>query len=84
MKNKLFKDKDTAGIFNDDVISATDLHKNLLFSDCYSYEEADECTARNGTYYRRQCYSATEAAMSNITHQAEQAIRRPPAEEYFS
>ncbi|GFG33307.1 hypothetical protein Cfor_09972, partial [Coptotermes formosanus] len=51
---------------------------------CYSYEEADKCTARNGTYYRQHCYSATEAAVGNITHHAEHAIRRPPAEEYFS
>jgi hypothetical protein len=57
---------------------------NMLFSDCYSYEEADKCTARNGTYYRQQCYLPTDAAASGIIHQAEQAIRRPPAEEYFS
>jgi hypothetical protein len=58
---------------------------HILFSDCYSYEEADKCTARNGTYYRQQCYLPTDAAAaSDIMHQAEQAIRRPPAEEYFS
>ncbi|XP_023719185.1 sodium- and chloride-dependent glycine transporter 1 [Cryptotermes secundus] len=51
---------------------------------CYSYEEADECAAKNGTYYRRQCYQATEAALKNITQQADQEMRRPPAEEYFS
>ncbi|XP_021928101.1 sodium- and chloride-dependent glycine transporter 2-like [Zootermopsis nevadensis] len=50
---------------------------------CYSYEEAERCAARNETYFRRQCYTATEAALKNITHQAEQEVRRPPAEEYF-
>jgi uncharacterized protein YgiB involved in biofilm formation len=57
---------------------------NVPISDCYSYEEADECAAKNGTYYRRQCYQATEAALKNITQQADQEMRRPPAEEYFT
>ncbi|KAG8226031.1 hypothetical protein J437_LFUL004152 [Ladona fulva] len=52
--------------------------------DCYSYEIADDCMEKNGTYYQRTCYNETEAAASNITHLAENAEKRPPAEEYFN
>ncbi|XP_041973087.1 sodium- and chloride-dependent glycine transporter 1-like isoform X2 [Aricia agestis] len=51
---------------------------------CYSYEEADECEAQNGTYYLRQCINQTYAARHNIAALAEVALRRPPAEEYFT
>ncbi|XP_071445592.1 sodium- and chloride-dependent glycine transporter 1-like [Hetaerina americana] len=52
--------------------------------DCYSYEIADKCAEMNGTYYQRTCYNETEAAAGNITHLAEIAEKRPPAEEYFN
>ncbi|GBP59507.1 Sodium- and chloride-dependent glycine transporter 2 [Eumeta japonica] len=53
-------------------------------SDCYSYEEADMCESRNGTYYLRQCYNASYAALNNIAKLADTALRKPPAEEYFT
>ncbi|VVC98652.1 unnamed protein product [Leptidea sinapis] len=52
--------------------------------DCYSYEAADECEANNGTYYLRQCFNQTQAALHNISALANVTLRRPPAEEYFS
>ncbi|CAK1578313.1 unnamed protein product [Parnassius mnemosyne] len=51
---------------------------------CYSYEEADECEAINGTYYLRQCVNQSYAALHNITHLAKVVLRKPPAEEYFT
>lgn len=52
--------------------------------DCYSYEEGDLCEAENGTYYLRQCYNYTYATAHNISGLADAALRRPPAEEYFT
>ncbi|PZC81999.1 sodium- and chloride-dependent glycine transporter 1 isoform X2 [Helicoverpa armigera] len=51
---------------------------------CYSYEEADSCEAINGTYYLRKCFNQTYALLHNINALAEGALRRPPAEEYFT
>ncbi|XP_022829643.1 sodium- and chloride-dependent glycine transporter 1-like isoform X2 [Spodoptera litura] len=51
---------------------------------CYSYEEADLCEAVNGTYYLRQCFNQTYAQLHNINALADVALRRPPAEEYFT
>ncbi|XP_012547426.2 sodium- and chloride-dependent glycine transporter 1 [Bombyx mandarina] len=51
---------------------------------CYSYEEADECEAQNGTYYLRQCFNQSYSVSHNITALAKTALRRPPAEEYFT
>ncbi|XP_077296604.1 glycine transporter [Arctopsyche grandis] len=48
---------------------------------CYSYEEADQC---NGTYYLRDCYNQSLAERLNISYLAEKAVRKPPAEEYFT
>ncbi|CAB3224940.1 unnamed protein product [Arctia plantaginis] len=52
--------------------------------DCYSYEEADDCDVSNGTYYLRQCYNQTYSEANNIVELAKTALRRPPAEEYFT
>ncbi|KAH8402405.1 hypothetical protein KR009_011847 [Drosophila setifemur] len=51
---------------------------------CYSYVQADQCEATNGTFYLRTCYNATSAADNNITALALVALKRPPAEEYFN
>ncbi|KAJ2950676.1 hypothetical protein O0L34_g8935 [Tuta absoluta] len=51
---------------------------------CYSYEEADACEAENGTYYLRKCLNQTYVMENNIVALAEKALRRPPAEEYFT
>ncbi|XP_034825272.1 sodium- and chloride-dependent glycine transporter 1-like isoform X2 [Maniola hyperantus] len=51
---------------------------------CYSYEEADKCEESNGTYYLRQCLNQSYATLHNIAALADVAIRRPPAEEYFT
>lgn len=56
----------------------------LLFLDCYSYEEADSCEAINGTYYLRQCFNQSYASIQKIIALADGALRRPPAEEYFT
>lgn len=57
---------------------------NFFSLDCYSYEEADECEALNGTYYLRQCFNQSYSVSHNITALAKTALRRPPAEEYFT
>lgn len=55
-----------------------------MISDCYLYEEAELCEARNGTYYLRRCYNASLAQMINITLSMTQLVpKRVPAEEYF-
>lgn len=54
------------------------------FLDCYSYEEADFCEVSNGTYYLRKCYNQTYSVLHNIAALAEVALRKPPAEEYFT
>nr|NP_611836.2 glycine transporter [Drosophila melanogaster]AAF47069.2 glycine transporter [Drosophila melanogaster] len=51
---------------------------------CFSYAQADQCEATNGTYYLRTCHNATSAAENNITTLALGALKRPPAEEYFN
>ncbi|XP_016974025.1 uncharacterized protein LOC108040877 [Drosophila rhopaloa] len=51
---------------------------------CFSYAQADQCEATNGTYYLRTCHNATSAAENNITALALVALKRPPAEEYFN
>ncbi|XP_013175474.1 PREDICTED: sodium- and chloride-dependent glycine transporter 1-like [Papilio xuthus] len=51
---------------------------------CYSYEEADECEAMNGTYYLRQCLNQSYAALQDTAALADVALRKPPAEEYFT
>ncbi|KAH8237444.1 hypothetical protein KR038_012097 [Drosophila bunnanda] len=51
---------------------------------CFSYAQADQCEATNGTYYLRTCHNATSAAENNITALALTALKRPPAEEYFN
>ncbi|EDV56871.1 sodium- and chloride-dependent glycine transporter 1 [Drosophila erecta] len=51
---------------------------------CFSYAQADQCEATNGTYYLRTCHNATSAAENNITALALGALKRPPAEEYFN
>ncbi|XP_016953512.1 uncharacterized protein LOC108026845 [Drosophila biarmipes] len=51
---------------------------------CFSYAQADQCEATNGTYYHRTCHNATSAAENNITALALGALKRPPAEEYFN
>ncbi|XP_013135255.1 PREDICTED: sodium- and chloride-dependent glycine transporter 1-like isoform X2 [Papilio polytes] len=51
---------------------------------CYSYEEADECEAKNGTYYLRQCLNQSYAALQDTAALADVALRKPPAEEYFT
>ncbi|XP_061706021.1 sodium- and chloride-dependent glycine transporter 1-like [Cydia pomonella] len=51
---------------------------------CYSYEEADLCEAQNGTYYLRKCFNLTYTIEHNISALADVALRRPPAEEYFT
>ncbi|EDX08437.1 GD11799 [Drosophila simulans] len=53
-------------------------------ADCFSYAQADQCEATNGTYYLRTCHNATSAAENNITALALGALKRPPAEEYFN
>uniref|UniRef100_A0A1A9ZWE0 Transporter n=1 Tax=Glossina pallidipes TaxID=7398 RepID=A0A1A9ZWE0_GLOPL len=51
---------------------------------CFSYEIADKCEALNGTFYLRVCYNATYAEEHNITEMTVNALKRPPAEEYFN
>ncbi|BFG03139.1 sodium- and chloride-dependent glycine transporter 1 [Drosophila madeirensis] len=51
---------------------------------CFSYVQADQCEATNGTYYLRTCYNSTVADENNITALALHALKRPPAEEYFN
>ncbi|XP_033233928.1 sodium- and chloride-dependent glycine transporter 1-like [Drosophila pseudoobscura] len=51
---------------------------------CFSYVQADQCEATNGTYYLRTCYNSTVAEENNITTLALHALKRPPAEEYFN
>ncbi|XP_017106336.2 sodium- and chloride-dependent glycine transporter 1 [Drosophila bipectinata] len=51
---------------------------------CFSYAQADQCEATNGTYYLRTCHNATSALENNITALALTALKRPPAEEYFN
>lgn len=51
---------------------------------CYSYEEADRCQASNGTYYLRQCFNQSYATLHDIAALADVALRKPPAEEYFT
>ncbi|XP_063374943.1 sodium- and chloride-dependent glycine transporter 1-like [Cydia amplana] len=51
---------------------------------CYSYVEADLCEAQNGTYYLRNCFNQTYTIAHNISALADSALRRPPAEEYFT
>lgn len=53
------------------------------FTDCFSYEEADQCEAINGTFYLKQCYNRTYAELHNYTELAVHSLKRPPAEEYF-
>lgn len=55
-----------------------------LSSDCFSYEMADQCDAVNGTFYLRTCYNISYAEEHNITELALHALKRPPAEEYFT
>ncbi|XP_055380801.1 sodium- and chloride-dependent glycine transporter 1 [Condylostylus longicornis] len=51
---------------------------------CYSYEMADKCEAINGTYYLRNCYNSSSPDFNNYTDLALHALKRPPAEEYFT
>ncbi|XP_013175402.1 PREDICTED: sodium- and chloride-dependent glycine transporter 1-like [Papilio xuthus] len=51
---------------------------------CYSYKEADECKAKNGTYYLRQCLNESYAALQDTAALADVALRKPPTEEYFT
>ncbi|EDW77126.2 uncharacterized protein Dwil_GK22198, partial [Drosophila willistoni] len=51
---------------------------------CFSYVQADQCEASNGTYYLRTCYNSSAAEENNITEMALHALKRPPAEEYFN
>uniref|UniRef100_W8B744 Transporter n=6 Tax=Ceratitis capitata TaxID=7213 RepID=W8B744_CERCA len=51
---------------------------------CFSYEMADQCDAVNGTFYLRTCYNISYAEEHNITELALHALKRPPAEEYFT
>lgn len=54
---------------------------NIL--DCFSYEEADQCEADNGTFYLKVCYNHTTAEQFNYSGLALNSLKRPPAEEYF-
>ena len=57
----------------------------VSIADCYSYEKADLCEAKNGTYYLQSCYNETMAELYNITkNMSENVLKRPPAEEYFT
>ncbi|XP_075169200.1 glycine transporter [Haematobia irritans] len=49
---------------------------------CYSYEEADACSAINGTFYRRNCYNSTYVDEHNISQLA-LMYKKTPAAEYF-
>uniref|UniRef100_A0A336L6B9 Transporter n=2 Tax=Culicoides sonorensis TaxID=179676 RepID=A0A336L6B9_CULSO len=50
---------------------------------CFSYEEADQCEAENGTFYLKVCYNHTIADQFNYSGLALHSLKRPPAEEYF-
>ncbi|XP_076450427.1 sodium- and chloride-dependent glycine transporter 1-like isoform X2 [Babylonia areolata] len=60
-------------------------HPKWASNKCYSYLEADECKAVNGSvYYENTCYNATQAEDFNITHLAtNKSIRSPPAQDFF-
>ncbi|KAI8122141.1 Sodium- and chloride-dependent glycine transporter 2 [Lucilia cuprina] len=58
--------------------------KEWSTENCFSYELSDECISINGTYYLRTCYNATYAEEHNITEMALHALKKPPAEEYFT
>lgn len=45
---------------------------------------ADKCDAVNGTFYLRNCYNTSYAEEHNITELALHALKKPPAEEYFT
>ncbi|KAL8589243.1 hypothetical protein ACOMHN_017044 [Nucella lapillus] len=60
-------------------------HPDWAKPSCYSYLEADECKAVNGSvYYQSTCYNSTEAEEANITHLAkDKSIRTAPAQDFF-
>ncbi|XP_046834416.1 sodium- and chloride-dependent glycine transporter 1-like [Vespa crabro] len=53
--------------------------------DCYMPDVAEACFSQDYFYYKRRCYNTTQMASMGLTiENITNAIRRPPAEEYFT
>lgn len=55
-----------------------------LFSDCYSFKDADICHQVPGqVYYKQVCYNASVAMERNLSLLANNVTRHPPAQDFF-
>ncbi|XP_076664285.1 sodium- and chloride-dependent glycine transporter 1 isoform X2 [Andrena cerasifolii] len=53
--------------------------------DCFMPEAADECASQNTSYFKGRCLNSTQMASMGLTiENITNAIRKPPAEEYFN
>ncbi|XP_076313330.1 sodium- and chloride-dependent glycine transporter 1-like isoform X2 [Tachypleus tridentatus] len=50
---------------------------------CYSYQEADACNLKNGTYFNQTCFSVNVSNALNLTELVKSMHKKTPADEYF-
>ncbi|XP_076330492.1 sodium-dependent dopamine transporter-like [Tachypleus tridentatus] len=50
---------------------------------CYSYQDADECAQRNGTYYNKTCVDYETSVSLNLSTIVKNMEKKTPADEYF-
>ncbi|KAJ8299277.1 hypothetical protein KUTeg_023337 [Tegillarca granosa] len=55
-----------------------------LFSDCYSYKEADVCNSINGSvFYNQTCFNSTMADIYDLHNLAKNMTKHAPAQDFF-
>ncbi|XP_076373234.1 sodium- and chloride-dependent glycine transporter 2-like [Tachypleus tridentatus] len=54
-----------------------------LYLACYSYQDADECAQRNGTYYNKTCVDYETSVSLNLSTIVKNMEKKTPADEYF-